>query len=141
MIERLLGWWRFSKALAGRLGEPRPNSPAADAAVSEMIRSSRLFSAAQALGAAVACAWRASRVRRWSESVQRMWRNGSHSDRISQVGRCAWTAAVTVLLLQTIEIAPGAPFRWILPLAIGVAGALTESAAGPMARAWVNKRR
>ena len=141
MIQRLLGWWRFSEALAGRLAEPHRNPPVSDAPVLEVIRSSRLFAIAQELGATVACAWRSSRVRRLSESVERIWRAGSRTDRFRRVGRCASAAAVAVLFLQTIESAQGAPFRWILPLAFGMIGVLTEWAAGPIARASENKRR
>jgi hypothetical protein len=141
MIQRLFGWWRFSEALAGRLAQPHRNTLVSDAAVWEVIRSSRVFSVAQEVVATVAWAWRSSRVRRLSESVECLWRAGSDTDRVQRVGRCASAAAVTVLFLQTIESAQGAPFRWMLPLAFGVAGVLTELASGPLARAWHDKRR
>jgi hypothetical protein len=140
MIRRLFGWWRVSESIAGQLTEPRRDALASDAAVLEMIQSSRLFSIVQALNLTVASAWRSSRVREVSRSAERMWLACPRTDRLRLLGRCTWSAAVTVLVLQTVESPQGAPFRWMLPLALGIGGILAELAAAPFVRTWMRRR-
>jgi len=140
MIQRLFGWWRVSEAIASQLTEPHRDVVASDAAVFEMIHSSRLFAIARKLNLTLALAWRWSWVRQVLRAVDRTWHGWSLTDRLRFVGRCTSSAAFIALLLQTVESAQGAPFRWILPLALGIGGALAELFAAPIVRNWKRER-
>ena len=140
MITRLFGWWRVSEAIASQLTEPRRDVVASDAAVLEMIQSSRIFAVADAVNQTLARALRDSRVRRVWESVARTWLECPRLDRLRLLGRMTWAAAVTALVLQAFESPQGAPFRWMLPLALGVGGLLAELAASPLLRIWERRR-
>jgi hypothetical protein len=123
MIQRLFGWWRVSEAIASQLTEPRRDVVASDAAVFEMIHSSRLFAIAEKLNLTLAPAWRWSWVRQMLRAVDHTWHGWPLTDRLRFVGRCTSSAALVVLLLQTVESAQGAPFRSILPRRWALAGA------------------
>jgi hypothetical protein len=140
MIPRLFGWWRVSEAIAGQLTEPRRDVVESDEAVFEMIHSSRLFAIVQKLDLTLALAWRWSWVRQVSIAADRTWHDWSVTDRLRFVGRCVSCAALIVLLLQTVESAQGAPFRWILPLAFGIGGVLAELFAAAIIRRWKRER-
>jgi hypothetical protein len=134
MGARLFGWWRFSEGLAARIAHPRRDLVAADAAAWEIIQSSGLLRIVRAWNVTVARAWPSSRVGRSWAAIKRIWLTCERADRLRAAGRCASTASLTVLLLQTIESGQGAPFRWILPLAFGVVGLVVELAAAPILR-------
>jgi len=140
MNPRLFRWWQVAEAMAGRLAEPRRDVVAADADVHEMVAASRIFEVADAGSRTVARAWQDSRVRRISESVASTWLECPRLKRLRVRGRMTWAAAVTALVLQAFESPQGAPFRWMLPLALGVGGLLAELAAVPLLRIWERRR-
>jgi hypothetical protein len=134
MIRLLVAWWQMSEAFAGRLTEPRRDPESADQAMCEIVSSSRLFALAHRLIATLALAWRWSLARQVARSIERTWRGWPPTSRVRFVGRCISSAAITVLLLQTVESPQGAPFRWIVPLAVGIGGLLTELLAASVVR-------
>ena len=126
--------------MAGRLTKPHRDVAGADAAVHETIQSSRIFAIADAMNRTVARAWQDSRVRQASESIARSWLGCPQLDRLRLVGRIISAAAVTALVLQAVESPQGAPFRWMLPLALGVGGLLAELGAAPILRTRERRR-
>ena len=60
------------------------------------------------------------------EVVVRAWHAWAVTDRVHVVGRCMWSAAITALLLQTLESPQGAPFRRMVPMVLAISGLVTE---------------
>jgi hypothetical protein len=140
MNPRVFRWWQAAEEMAGRLTTPHCDVAGADAVAHEMIQSSRIFAIADAVNRTVARAWQDSAVRRLSESVERTWLGRPRLDRLRLVGRIISAASVTVLVLQSVESPQGAPFRWMLPLALGVGGLLAELGAAPILRTRERRR-
>ena len=144
MNARLFGWWRFAEAVATRLSSPADNVAQSDAAACALIRTSRLFAAADSAHSTVGRSWHFSRARLGVDWLTRPWRSSPLSQRIRLSGRCTFVAAATVLLLQRTAmsgvLSHDGPFVWALPLLSGVAGLCAAGAADPIARAWKAKR-
>jgi hypothetical protein len=140
MANRWLAWWRIAEGAAASLSQPPIDRADADDDVYAVIAGSRLFAAADAVGAAARRAWIHSRVRRAVEHAQRQGGAGSLAGRIRLAAQCAIVAAVTVLVLLGAGTGSGRRFQTLVPLIVGALALVTARAAEPIARAWRGKQ-
>jgi peptidoglycan/LPS O-acetylase OafA/YrhL len=137
----LLKAWLVAEGLTRRLVSPPGDAAGVDRDVRDVIAGSLLFRSVDAMSTAVGRAWRDSWPRRTAEFVACAWSRGALSERIRRTGGCVAVASLTVLLLQTVQSGEDTPFRWILPLVLGLGGVVALVAPDPIARAWDDKRR
>ena len=100
-----------------------------------LVRDSRLAGYVYSLAQAAHTAWQHSRTRRPVRFFVDAWGGVDEVESIRLVAAVVIAAGVTTLAVQTLASNVMAPVPWMLPAACTVAGAVTWTIAGAIARA------
>jgi hypothetical protein len=135
-----MGWWTFTRQAIELLTNPRADIGAADRAVLDLARDTRLGVALHAMSHFIREAWQRSYVRAAMRQLHATLTPGSGAAVFRLRGWMALVAGATVLGLDALKPVPVAPFTAVVPLVVIAVGILTMIGADPLARARADRQ-
>jgi hypothetical protein len=136
----ILGWWMFTRRTVEALTAPPGDTAGCDREVERLARESRLGSLARRTAAAIGAAWRQSWSRAVMAAIVGDLRRLPAAAAIRAVGWTTTVASATALVLNAFRSMSSGPLTWVVPAAATAIGALLMAVAGPVARAWGDRR-
>jgi hypothetical protein len=119
---------------------PRADIAGCDGAVDRLASTSWLGRLAHGAGLTLDRSWSESRLRFALSSLGSTLMPSGPSSGIRSAGWTIAVAASTALGLNAMKPMPVGPLSWIVPVALVIAGLALMAAAGPLARAHIDRR-